>query len=160
SAQVPAPTVPQQPGCTSGFGANPVATAFTPIIGGVVGASSAISSVIGTMNTAFITQGNAFVAALPNPGPDETSGGNWGRMIGGRVDNKSTGTFSGNIDAGPFGGPLTGQISCNSNVRTNYAGFQLGQDIARLNIGGGGSTLHVGVTGGYAEANGQDLGGS
>ena len=54
----------------------------------------------------------------------------------------------------------TGQVSCNSDIRLNYGGFQIGQDIARLNIGGNGATLHVGVTGGYAEANAQDRGGS
>jgi opacity protein-like surface antigen len=160
-ASAQAPTVPQQPGCTSAFGGNPVATAFTPIIGGVVGASNSISSVIGTMNTAFLAQGNAFVAGLPNPTPDETSGGIWGRMIGGRVESSSTGTFTGTINAVPFGPPnLSGEIGCNSNIRMNYGGFQLGQDIARLNIGGNGATLHFGVTGGYAEANAQDLGGS
>src|SRR5262249_26931224 len=134
------------------------AAGYSQIIGGVVGASNAITSVIGTMNTSFIAQGNAFVAGLPNPTPDETSGGIWGRAIGGRGDNTSSGNFNGAI-AEP-GGVVAGQINCNSEVRMSYGGFQLGQDIARLNIGGNGATLHVGVTGGYAEANAQDQGGS
>ena len=116
------------------------------------------------MNTSFVAQGNAFVAGLPNPTPNETSGGVWGRVIGGRVDEKSSGTFSGSIDTTiPFtglGGPSSAQVNCNSDVRMSYGGFQLGQDIARLNIGGGGATLHLGVTGGYAEANAQDRAGS
>jgi opacity protein-like surface antigen len=148
-----------QPGCTSTFPPGDFfAAGYSQIIGGVVGASNAITSVIGTMNTSFIAQGNAFVAGLPNPTPDETSGGIWGRAIGGRVDNTSSGTFTGTINE--FGVPVSGSINCNSDVRMNYGGFQLGQDIARLNIGGNGATLHVGVTGGYAEANAQDLGGS
>jgi opacity protein-like surface antigen len=155
--------VPPTPGCTVNF-ANDT-SGFAPFaaqsIGGVVGAANAITSVIGTMNTSFIAQGNAFVAGLPNPKPDETSGGIWGRMIGGTVDTKSTGTFSGSIDSTNLGGGVAnGTVGCNSSVRMNYGGFQLGQDIARLNIGGGGSTLHIGVTGGYAEANAQDQGGS
>lgn len=127
-----------------------------------MGASNAISSVISTINTSFLAQGNAFVAGLPDPKPDETSGGIWGRVIGGRVDQSSTGTFNGSVTASPmFGTPAaTGLVTCNSNVRLNYGGFQIGQDIARLNIGGNGATLHVGVTGGYAEANAQDQGGS
>jgi opacity protein-like surface antigen len=162
-----------QPGCTNTFpnvaipspipGQPPTfpAAGFAQIIGGVVGASNAVSSVIGTMNTSFIAQGNAFVAGLPNPKPDETSGGVWGRVIGGRVDNGSSGTFTGTINNTPIGGaPITGSINCGSDIRMNYGGFQLGQDIAKLNIGGNGATLHVGVTGGYAEANAQDLAGS
>jgi opacity protein-like surface antigen len=157
-ASAQAPPALLQPGCTSTFpAAGGVGPAYSQVIGGVVGATNAISSVIGTMNTSFIAQGNAFVAGLPNPKPDEVSGGIWGRMIGGRVENSSSGTFTGTIAAAPT---IAGQITCNSDVRMNYGGFQLGQDIARLNIGGGGSTLHIGVTGGYAEANAQDQGGS
>jgi opacity protein-like surface antigen len=152
-AQAPPPNL-TQPGCTSTF-PGPFGQAYSQVIGGVVGATNSISSVIGTMNTSFIAQGNAFVAGLPNPKPDEVSGGIWGRMIGGRVENSSTGTMTGTI-----AGIGAGSTTCNSDVRMNYGGFQLGQDIARLNIGGGGSTLHIGITGGYAEANAQDVGGS
>jgi len=160
SAQVLTPAI--APGCTSTFPAavDAIAGGQSQIIGGVVGVANSVSSVIGTMNTAFLSQGNAFVAGLPNPTPDETSGGIWGRMIGGRVDEKSTGTFSGSITPTIGAAAVPGTVSCNSDIRLNYGGFQLGQDIARLNIGGDGGTLHVGVTGGYAEANAQDLGGS
>jgi opacity protein-like surface antigen len=114
--------------------------------------SSAVNSVIGTVNTSFIAQGNAFVAGLPNPQVDQTSGGIWGRVVGGRLEEFSAATFTGN-------GPTPGQVACQSGVRSDYSGFQIGQDIARLNIGGGGATLHVGVTGGYAEVNAQNQGG-
>src|SRR5580704_15762676 len=56
-ALVPSQAAAQvQPGCTSTLPApyNP----FTQIIGGVVGAASSITSVIGTMNTAFQAQGD------------------------------------------------------------------------------------------------------
>ena len=160
------PTGTTAPGCTTTFPTTGIvgglAAGQSQIIGGVVGVANSVSTVIGTMNTAFLSQGNAFVAGLPNPTPDETSGGIWGRMIGGRVDERSSGTFTGTIGASPgFGTPATnGSVTCASDVRVNYGGFQLGQDIARLNIGGSGGTVHVGVTGGYAEANAQDLAGS
>jgi opacity protein-like surface antigen len=163
-AQVGLPAGTTAAGCTSTFPAalGAIAGGQSQIIGGVVGVTNSVSSVIGTMNTAFLSQGNAFVAGLPNPTPDETSGGIWGRMIGGRVDEKASGTFTGSISASQnFGTPAAnGSVTCNSDIRLNYGGFQLGQDIARLNIGGSGGTLHVGVTGGYAEANAQDRGGS
>jgi opacity protein-like surface antigen len=140
-------------------------SAYSQMIGGVVGASNSITSVIGTMNTSFIAQGNAFVAGLPNAQPDQTAGGVWGRMIGGRVDSQATGTFTGSITANvtPAGVAVpaaSGSVNCHSDVREVYGGFQVGQDLARLNLSGSGATLHVGVTGGYAESNAQDLGGS
>jgi opacity protein-like surface antigen len=155
-----------QPGCTSTLPA--VYNPFTQIIGGVVGSTNAITSVIGTMNTAFQAQGDAFAVGLPNAQPDQTAGGVWGRMIGGRADNKANGNFSGSISPGttgfssgfPGGPGATGTINCRSNIRQDYAGFQLGQDLARLNISGSGATLHVGVTGGFAQSQDQDLAGS
>lgn len=157
-----------QPGCTSTLPAryNP----FTQMIGGVVGAANSITAVIGTINTAFPAQGNAFAAGLPNAQPDQLAGGIWMRTIGGRVENQATGTFNGSITPGtpsplgpgffPGGPGASGSITCNSDIRQQYGGFQLGQDLARLNLSGSGATLHMGVTGGYAEAEVQDLGGS
>lgn len=155
--------------CTNTFPPTPpnesnvnVPAAFGQIIGGVVGTANSVSSVIGTINTSFLAQGNAFVAGLPDPKPDATSGGIWGRVIGGRVDNLATGTFTGTISGSQALGTndTSGQIGCKSDIRLNYGGFQIGQDLARLNLGGNGATLHVGVTGGYAEASAQDRGGS
>jgi opacity protein-like surface antigen len=157
SAQAPALAL-AQPGCTSTFPA--AYNADTQMIGGVVGATSAITSVIGTMNTAFIAQGNAFVAGLPNATPDQLSGGTWGRLIGGRVDDKTTGTFNGSDTTLNLGPAASGTITCNSNIRQDFGGVQVGQDLARLNLSGSGATLHVGVTGGYAQSAAQDQGGS
>lgn len=79
------------------------------------------------------------------------------RMIGGRVDNQATATFTGSVVSVPG---VAGSVTCNSDIRQDYGGFQLGQDLARLNLSGDGATLHVGVTGGYAQSETQDLGGS
>jgi hypothetical protein len=76
-------------------------------------------------------------------------------MVGGRSEQSANTTFNGTIS-----GSGAGQVHCQSGVRLDYGGFQLGQDIARLNIGAGGATLHVGVTGGYGEFNAQNQGGS
>ena len=58
-----------QPGCTSTFPdqRGVCSSGQSQIIGGVAGAANAISSVIGTINTSFTRQGNAFVAGFPIP---------------------------------------------------------------------------------------------
>src|SRR5580658_10207830 len=78
-ALFPSPAVAQQvqPGCTSTL--NAAYSPFTQVIGGVVGATNSISSVIGTMNTAFQAQGDAFAVGLPNAQTDQIAGGTWGR---------------------------------------------------------------------------------
>ncbi len=151
----------QQLGCSNTFQSPFVQDKIVPVIGGVTSASSAIVSAVGTMNTAFLAPGNAFVAGLSNPQPDQVAGGAWGRMIGGRIDEQATGTFTGSMTSGSTVGPAaSGQVTCNSNVRESYGGFQVGQDLARLKIGGSSGSLHIGVTGGYVESGAQDLGGS
>jgi opacity protein-like surface antigen len=145
-----------QPGCTSTLPA-PYGPFFSQIIGGVAGASNAITSVIGTVNTAFQAQGDAFAVGLPDAKTDQVAGGMWVRTIGGRADNQATSTFTGSVANVPG---VAGSISCNSNIRQDYFGFQFGQDIARLNLSGSGATLHLGLTEGYAQSGTQDLGGS
>ncbi|HEX4410154.1 MAG TPA: outer membrane beta-barrel protein [Xanthobacteraceae bacterium] len=155
-----------QAGCTSSLVAP--YNSFSPIIGGVVGATNSISSVISTMNTAFQAQGDAFAVGLANPQSDQIAGGVWGRLIGGRVENHASGTFNGSIGAGtgsltsnfPGGPGAAGSIDCKSDIRQDYAGFQIGQDLAQLNLSGSGATLHVGLTGGFAQSRDQDLSGS
>lgn len=114
-------------------------------------AVNALVSVIGTVNTAFLTQSSAFVSAPGNPQPDQPGGGIWTRGVGGHVDTTATGNIS-NFVFNP-GGPAAGSFNCTTTVHSNFAGYQSGVDIARLNFGGSGGNAHLGVTGGYLEAN-------
>jgi hypothetical protein len=138
--------------------------AFTPpgIVGNLANAvnlgASSLNSIIGTitsLNVAFQTQTSAFIGSPANPQPGQLGGGAWIRGVGGRTDLATTTT-------GPFGqGPVgtvvptagLGTANCESKSRTDYVGFQVGQDIARLNLGGW--NLHAGVTGGYSETEGR-----
>ena len=122
----------------------------------VLGATMAnsISSSITSLNIAFQTQTSAFIGSPPNPQPNQLGGGTWIRGVGGRTDLQATttGTFTTGTD--PAGvAPFSGTSNCQTASRTDFAGFQAGQDIARLNVGGW--NLHIGATGGYAETEGK-----
>ncbi len=114
-------------------------------VGSAGGAAvGALVSAINTFNTAYLAQGSALVANPPAK-KEETGGGIWGRGIGGRVDTtfSSTTTFSG----------IGGSTNCPSGVHETYAGFQMGADVGKLNLGNSGAYVHFGVTGGYSQAN-------
>jgi outer membrane autotransporter protein len=106
-------------------------------------AVGALVSAINTFNTAYVAQGSAFVAN-PQAKKEETGGGIWVRGIGGRSDTtfNSTTTFSG----------TGGSVNCPSGVHETYGGFQIGADVAKLNLGNNADYVHVGVTAGYGEA--------
>jgi opacity protein-like surface antigen len=129
----------------------------TPI-SGVVSAVGAVTSTIGTVNTTFLAQGSALVASPASTVPDQTAAGAWIRATGGRTVTDSTGSVNG-VNASFGGVPLgtVGSINCAPRLREDYVGFQVGQDLARLNFGGSGANLHVGVTTGYSESKAQDI---
>jgi opacity protein-like surface antigen len=110
-------------------------------------AAAALSGAIGNVNTAFLTtQGSAFVSAPANPAPDQPGGGVWARAVGGEVDLKSNSTStSTNTQAGAVFNNSTTQ--CANSQRQNFAGLQVGADIARLNWNGW--NVHLGTTAGY-----------
>src|SRR5205807_748563 len=89
--------------------------------------------------------------------PDETNGGVWIRTIGGRLDTQSTGSSGVTVSGPGVAGTAAGNINCNSDIRQDYAGVQVGQDLARLNLNGSGANLHFGVTTGWANTKFQDL---
>jgi opacity protein-like surface antigen len=119
--------------------------AFVPI--GTGASVNSLVSVLNTVNTAFLTQTNAFISSPPNPAPDQLGGGVWGRGIGGRIDSDNTGvtTLTG----------IPGSVNCNTTTRNDFAGYQFGTDLARLNAGGW--NLHAGVTVGYMESDAKDI---
>jgi opacity protein-like surface antigen len=117
-------------------------------------ASAALSGAIGSVNTAFLTQqGSAFVSAPSNPVPDQPGGGVWGRAIGGEVKltTTSTSTSTATTPAASFAGPAgvvnTTTQGCANSQKENFAGVQVGADIARLNWSGW--NVHLGTTAGY-----------
>lgn len=118
------------------------------------GAISSLVSAINASNTAFLTQSSAFIASPPNPSPDQLGGGVWARGIGGQftTNNAATSTYSLN------GGPLAGNVTCNTTTRLDFTGVQVGTDVARLNWGGW--NVHVGQTAGYMGARAKDVSGA
>ncbi|MET0676599.1 MAG: autotransporter domain-containing protein [Bradyrhizobium sp.] len=117
-------------------------------------ASASISSAIGSVNTAFLTQqGSAFVSAPANPSPDQPGGGVWARGVGGEVNTTSS---SRSVGISTQGGAVinTATTNCNNSQRQTFAGAQVGTDIARLNWLGW--NLHLGTTAGYLGAKSTD----
>jgi len=131
------------------------------------GGVNALTSVIDTVNIAFLTTSSAFVSAPEGVAPDELGGGVWARAIGGTVDTKATSNFNGQFVATVIVPPSSSQVlvvngleSCGTKVRQDYGGFQTGHDISILNEGNTGANWHVGVTAGYVEAGAKDTGGT
>jgi outer membrane autotransporter protein len=123
-----------------------------PVIPFATGGSlNSLVSVLNTVNTAFLTQTNAFIGAPANAPPNQMGGGVWTRGIGGRIDTDSVGTTT----VADALGPAPGNVTCNTTTRTEFAGYQAGVDISRLNVGGW--NMHWGATVGYTEANAQDI---
>jgi hypothetical protein len=110
------------------------------------GAVSTISSSLGNVSTAFLSQQtSAFVAA-------STNGGVWGRAVGGRVETKSDTAINGALVT-PLFSPGSG--NCTSSVKQSFWGFQAGRDLAQVVMNGW--TLHWGSTAGYLESRGGDI---
>jgi opacity protein-like surface antigen len=110
------------------------------------GASAAIAGAIGSVNSVFLTQqGSAFVSAPANPAPDQPGGGVWARAVGGHANTSSTSTSVG-VTTGA-GVANTANTTCANSQHENFAGVQVGADIARLNWNGW--NVHLGTTAGY-----------
>jgi opacity protein-like surface antigen len=133
--------------------------------------SSAISTAVNlgaalnTANTAFLSQSTAFIGNPSSPLPDQAGGGVWTRGVGGAVDinGGSTTNLTGSI-AITLPSPIpkisssaTADVDCTSKMHENFAGIQVGRDIARLNVDGW--NLHVGTTAGEIGTNGSETGG-
>jgi opacity protein-like surface antigen len=126
--------------------------AFGPTVGATVGSIIGATS---ALNSSILGQGgSAFVSAPPDPLPDQEGGGVWTRGAGGNLTTAhSISTSLADVPLlpnGPFEGPLT-TANCSLELKQTYAGMQAGADFARLNLGGGGTNIHFGLTGGYSE---------
>ena len=112
------------------------------------GSINAISSVITTVNTAFLTNTTAFVSAPGNPAQDQQGGGVWVRGVDGSAETKSSSNFV--IDG------VSGSDNCHTKVDQDFRGFQAGSDISALNSFLG-ANWHVGLTAGYVESKSSDV---
>jgi opacity protein-like surface antigen len=119
-------------------------------------ASIAVQSSVVASNIAFLSQSNAFVAAPADPLPGQNGGGVWVRGVGGNLTLDSNTKVS---TTTPFFGPAPPTNStCSTKYSETFAGFQVGSDISKLNIGGW--NVHAGLTAGGIEASGDIVGGS
>jgi outer membrane autotransporter protein len=113
-------------------------------------AANAIGGSITAANTAFLTQSTAFVGAPANPPANSQGSGVWVRGVAGDLNISSTMAVTATETSVP--GTGTGATNCASQFHTNFAGYQLGQDIARLNLDGW--NIHFGTTAGFLESRG------
>src|SRR5262249_6838607 len=122
------------------------------------GNMNAITSVIGTVNTAFLPSGSAFVS-VPNSAPDQQGGGVWTRTVGGTVETHTNSDFSALFTVTPPAGPsFQGHLNlpCRARVEQVFEGFEAGHDIAVLNPGNSGMNWHFGVLAGYIGVKAKD----
>ena len=83
----------------------------------------------------------------PIPTPDQPGGGVWARAVGGQVDVKSTSNSDRRDNAPARAVVNTATTACANAQHENFAGVQVGADIARLNWSGW--NVHLGTTAGY-----------
>jgi outer membrane autotransporter protein len=121
---------------------------------GSVGISSATAllTTLNSVNTAFLTQTSSFVTGQASSQPDQQGGGVWARGVGGSVSVAGPGTVT-------FANAPAAPSSCNSRFSETFGGGQVGVDVARLNFNGSGTNVHLGVTGGYFDGTGHEIGG-
>ena len=131
--------------CTPvGLNTTPLGPVVTQAAGmAVANVSASVGALVSSINSAdtvLLTQSSAFIGSPANPQPDQQGGGVWARGVGGHLTYGTTAS-AGNIS---FGGPVSGNITCNTRTIEDFAGVQPGTDIARLNVNGW--NLHGGLT--------------
>ncbi len=129
---------------------SPLGPTVAMAVAGVSASVNALTSSINTANTAFLTQSSALIGSPANPQPDQEGGGVWARGVGGHLSTSTTST-TGTLS---FGTPVATNFTCNARTLEDFAGVQIGTDVARLNVNGW--NLHVGSTVGYLGATTQD----
>jgi opacity protein-like surface antigen len=129
---------------------SPLGPTVAMAVAGVSASVNALTSSINTANTAFLTQSSALIGSPANPQPDQEGGGVWARGVGGHLSTSTTSTTGTLI----FGTPVATNFTCNTRTLEDFAGVQIGTDVARLNVNGW--NLHLGSTVGYLGAKTQD----
>jgi outer membrane autotransporter protein len=112
-----------------------------------------------TVNTAFLSGTSAFVSSPSDPKPNQVGTGAWGRAIGGssEISASSVGTLDlSKMDPALGLVPDPGKQTCETTVKQDFAGFQVGYDVATLNSGATGASIHLGFTAGYLGAYSRD----
>ena len=142
--------------CSGGIVNNPFGPGsinFSVLSNPAAAVASSVASTVGSVDTLFLAQqGSAFVSAPANPAPDQPGGGIWARSLGGYADIKTTSVTSASFSTPAVPGFLpafsgTTSASCATSTRENFAGLQVGGDIAKLNWNGW--NVHLGTTAGY-----------
>ncbi len=126
---------------------------FQSLGAGSVNAVTSVVSTLSAINSTVEAQGSSpFVVATPTQAPDQQGGGVWARGIGGSF-RVSTPTNGVSFDSTPtVNGTQSSAVGCgSSSVRQRFTGVQSGADVANLNLGGSGGTLHFGLTSGYVQ---------
>lgn len=146
----------------AGSGAPPGAIG---VIGTGLGAGLAVSGALSAANTGFLTQSTAFVSAPANPKPDSEGAGIWIRGVGGELTLNSNSQVDASLT---IQRPVAGlnltpgtfhdSTSCSAQFHQTFGGFQLGYDVAKLNVAGWNLTL--GTTAGFLETSGSIVGGN
>ncbi len=139
-------------GSTLLSGATAANSRVIQLLCGTAAAGSEILSSSETSNSVFLTQNTALVGSPINPKPDSQGGGVWVRSVGGEVQYEGSPTLSSGGVSVPGG-----SVGCPSGFHQDFGGFQVGQDIAKLNFMGW--NIHAGPTAGYVGGSGNSTGG-
>ena len=124
---------------------------FQGLITGTVNAVSSVVTTITTTDSALVAQGtSAFVVSTPTQTPNQLGGGVWARGVGGNF--LTSAPSSGSVfDTLSDQTVQSAAVNCQTRTRQGFGGAQVGADVANLNLGGSGGTLHVGLTSGFVE---------
>ena len=118
--------------------------------------TSPLISITNTVNTAFFTNTTAFVSSPGALAANQQSGGVWGRAVGGFVDSETRTIDKPSAVPISPGEVTTGTQVCHQSNHHTYAGFQVGADIGKLNIGNSGASWHFGIMSGFLAASAKD----
>jgi opacity protein-like surface antigen len=115
--------------------------------------STSFDTAMATTNRAFEPSGTVFVSSSPDSTSDQLGGGAWTRAFGGTDTTQIPTNFNASFNITLPGGqklPVAVSQSCSQPIKTNFAGYEVGHDIAVLNSGN--SEWRFGVLVGYTGA--------